>query len=304
LIVIGLACLCAAPLPAQEQDREWYTVSGERHGVSYFARHQHPEVEYEAGDVLSFDRYHTMDVMYTWLKRWAEEYPNLVELYEVGRSFEGRPILQVTLTNQETGAATDKPAAFFEGGRHSGEVTSSESVLWLMQHLLEGYGHDDEITELLDTKTIYLKPKNNPDGSNMYLHTAQRNRSSVRPHDSDRDGLIDEDPNEDLDGDGVIYSLRWRARPDEQEEANLVLDERDPSGRLMKRARVSGWWRARVSTTMVTAISTRTGSAASTCTATTRRTGDPIAAGMRPGVVTPSSGRGRSRSASPRHGRR
>jgi hypothetical protein len=247
LIAVGLVCLCAAPLRAQERggerDREWYTVSGERHGVSYFPSHRYPEVEYEAGDVLSFDRYHTMDVMYTWLKRWAEEYPNLVELYEVGRSFEGRPILQVTLTNKETGAATDKPAAFFEGGRHSGEVTSSESVLWLIQHLLEGYGHDDEITALLDTKAIYLKPENNPDGSNLYLHTAQRNRSTVRPYDSDRDGLVDEDPEEDLDGDGIIYSLRWRARPDEQDEANLVLDERDPSGRLMKRvAAGEGEW--------------------------------------------------------------
>ncbi|MGD2152359.1 MAG: M14 family metallopeptidase [Gemmatimonadales bacterium] len=247
LIAIGLVCLGAAPLLAQEGDggraKEWYTVGGERHGVSYFARYRHPEVEYEAGDVLTFDRYHTVDVMYTWLKRWAEQYPDLVELYEVGRSFEGRPILQVTLTNKATGAAVDKPAAFFEGGRHSGEVTSSESVLWLMQYLLERYGHDDEITALLDTKTIYLRPQNNPDGSDMYLHTAQRNRSSVRPHDSDRDGLLDEDPEEDLDGDGVIYSLRWRARPDERDEANLVLDERDPSGRLMKRvAAGEGEW--------------------------------------------------------------
>ncbi|UCC73785.1 MAG: peptidase [Gemmatimonadota bacterium] len=239
LVVAGLTCLFAAPLPAQEPESEretsWYTVKGERHGVSFFARHQHPEVEYEAAENLTFDRYHTVDVMYSWLERWAADYPNLVELYEVGRSFEGRPILQVTLTNKETGAATDKPAAFFEGGRHSGEVTSSESILWLMQHLLEGYGHDDEITALLDTKTIYLKPQNNPDGSNLYLHTAQRNRSSVRPHDSDRDGLLDEDPNEDLDGDGVIYSARWRARPGEQDKARFVLDERDPSGRLMKR---------------------------------------------------------------------
>ena len=73
-------------------------------------------------------------------------------MYEVGRSFEGRPILQITLTNEATGPATDKPAAYFEGGRHSGEITGSESVLWLMQHLLAGYGSDPEITTLLDTK--------------------------------------------------------------------------------------------------------------------------------------------------------
>ncbi|MGD8867889.1 MAG: M14 family zinc carboxypeptidase, partial [Gemmatimonadales bacterium] len=224
-----------AQSPRGASDTLWYTVSGERHGVSFFPRHRYEEVEYEPGVTLTFDRYHSADVMYAWLDRWAEEYPNLVDLYEVGRSFEGRPIMQVTLTNKETGPATDKPAAFFEGGRHSGEVTSSESVLWLIRYLLDRYGTDDQITRLLDTKAIYLKPENNPDGSNLYLHTAQRNRSSVRPYDSDRDGLLDEDPYEDLDGDGIIYDLRWKVREGEEGEGNAVIDERDPTGRLMKR---------------------------------------------------------------------
>jgi hypothetical protein len=242
LMCIGLGVASTSALLGQEideaktrADTAWYTVKGERHGVSYFPQVRHPGVEYEAGERLTFDRYHTVDVMYTWLGRWAERYPNLVELYEVARSYEGRPILQVTLTNRESGAAADKPAAFFEGGRHSGEVTSSESVLWLIQHLLESYGRDAEITQLLDTKAVYLKPENNPDGSDLYLHTAQANRSSVRPHDSDRDGLIDEDPYEDLDGDGVIYQLRWRVRAGADQQGNAVLDERDPSGRLMRR---------------------------------------------------------------------
>jgi hypothetical protein len=239
LLVFVLAISTSGTLIAQTSmqpsDTTWYTVKGPRHGVSFFPQHRHPGVEYEAGETLSFDRYHTAAVMYTWLERWAEQYPNLVELYEVARSFEGRPIMQVTLTNKETGAAVDKPAAFFEGGRHSGEITSSESILWLINHLLESYGQDEEVTKLLDTKAIYLKPQNNPDGSSLYLYTAQSNRSSVRPHDSDRDGLFDEDPYEDLDSDGVIYSLRWKARPDEDEKGNAVLDERDPSGRLMKR---------------------------------------------------------------------
>ena len=49
-------------------------------------------------------------------------------------------------------------AAFFEGGRHSGEVTGTESVLWLIKYLLENYGKDPDITHIIDTKTIYLKP--------------------------------------------------------------------------------------------------------------------------------------------------
>jgi hypothetical protein len=233
--------------PEAERDADRYILHGERHGISFFPRVRHPEVEYEAGDALTFDRYHTVDVMYAWLRRWADRYPEIVELYEVGYSYEGRPILQVTLTNKSTGEAEDKPAAYFEGGRHSGEITSSESVLWLTKHLVESYGSDERITDLLDRAAIHLRVQNNPDGSNMYLHTAQANRSTVRPIDNDRDGLLDDDPGNDIDGDGVIRQIRWKPTMQGADTIppNMVLDERDPEGRLMRPARdgETGIWR-------------------------------------------------------------
>jgi len=208
-----------------------YTLSGARHGVNFFRNVEFPSVEYIAGDTLTFDKYHSADVIYTWLKRWAEKYPELINLYEVGDSYEGRPILQLTLTNKQTGKDTDKPAAFFEGGRHSGEVTGTESVLWLIKYLLDNYGEDPDVTHLLDTKTIYLKPINNPDGHNLYLNTPQRNRSTVRPFDNDGDGLLDEDDGEDMDGNGVILTMRWR----DEKKGTWIPDPKDSTGRIMKR---------------------------------------------------------------------
>ncbi|MCX6226106.1 MAG: M14 family metallopeptidase [Bacteroidia bacterium] len=233
--------LNVAAWPESDKDTTHYTVKGYRHGTSVFPQVKYKEVEYTAGDTLTWDRYHTVDVIYAWMKRWAEKYPNLVDLYEVGFSYEGRPILQVTLTNKKTGKDTDKPAAFFEGGRHSGEVTATESALWLLNHLLNQYGTDPAITKLLDTKAIYIRPENNPDGSNLYLNTAQSNRSTVHPADNDGDGLLDEDPGEDLDGDGVLYTMRWV----DLEKGTLIPDPRDPSGRLMKRVpKGKGLWSA------------------------------------------------------------
>ncbi len=222
--------------PEQNEKLKFYTVGGERHGPSFFKKFEFPEVEYKAGNKLTFDKYHTPDVMYHWYMKWAAQYPEITELIEVARSFEGRPILQMIITNKKTGKHTDKAGAYFEGGRHGGEVTSSESVLWLTQHLLENYGKDPKITKLIDTKTIYVRPQNNPDGTNMYLFSEQRNRSTVRPYDDDKDGLFDEDPEEDLNGDGVIHMMRKLAiTPEEKEKANYVIDPKDPSGRLMKR---------------------------------------------------------------------
>jgi hypothetical protein len=206
-----------------------YTVSGYRHGLSFFPKVQNQHVQYEATQQLTFDKFHSADVIYTWMKRFAEACPDLVELYEIGKSYEGRPILQMTVTNKKNGKATDKPAAFFEGNRHSGEVTSAESVLWLMQHLLDNYGKEEEITNLIDRNTIYLRPINNPDGHNMYIHTAQMNRSTVRPYDQDGDGLLDEDSPIDLNGDGNILRMRYK-----DPKGDYNIDPRDTSGRIMK----------------------------------------------------------------------
>ena len=208
-----------------------YTLTGQRHGVSFFPEVRYPEVEYEAGDSLSFDKYHSADVINTWFRRWAEKYPDIVELYETGKSYEGRPILQAALTNTKTGPASDKPGAYFEGGRHSGEVTASETVLWMAKYLIENYGKDPEVTKLLSTKVIYLRPLNNPDGHNLYMHTAQSNRSTTRPDDNDGDGLLDEDAPDDIDGDGLILTMRWK----DEEKGSYIPDPRDSSGRIMKR---------------------------------------------------------------------
>jgi hypothetical protein len=208
-----------------------YTLKGERHGVNFFPLVKFAAVEYEATDSLKFDKYHSSDVIISWMRRWAEKYPEIVELYEVGKSFEGRPIYQMTVTNKKTGKDTDKPAAFFEGGRHSGEVTATETVLWMAEYLIGNYGKDPEVTALIDKNAIYLKPMNNPDGHNLYMNTAQSNRSTVRPDDNDGDGLLDEDAPEDLDGNGVILTMRWK----DEKNGTMIPDPRDSSGRIMKR---------------------------------------------------------------------
>ncbi len=209
-----------------------YTVAGQRHGVSFF-----PRVDYEATrpkvrGQMDFAHYHTYGEVVEFLEQWAKDYPNLVSLYSVGQTFEGRDIWQVTITNKATGPDTEKPAFYIEGNRHSGEVTAAESALYFAWYVLTHYDKEAAITALVDTKALYVRVKNNPDGSELYLNTAQSNRSTVRPHDDDGDGLLDEDPAEDLDGDGLILQMRQKVGDGKGE---WVIDPDDPSGRLMKR---------------------------------------------------------------------
>ncbi|HPW17264.1 MAG TPA: M14 family metallopeptidase [Candidatus Aminicenantes bacterium] len=210
-----------------------YTVGGVRHGVSHFPKVSYEFTKPEKEGEMDFAHYHTYDEIVHFLRKWAADHPNLVDLYSVGKSFEGRDIWQITITNKATGKDTDKPAMFIEGNRHSGEVTAAECALWFAWHILSGYGKDPALTKLVDTKALYVRPKNNPDGSELYLNTAQTNRSTVRPYDDDGDGLLDEDPAEDLDGDGFILQMRQKVEPG---KGTMMIDPQDPSGRLMVRA--------------------------------------------------------------------
>lgn len=235
-ILLSLAAF--APIVAQPQQqsrdttRKVFVVPGERAGASVFPLTNYPETKPLVPGQIDWQHYHTNDEINAFMRQWAERYPDLVDLYAVGNSFGGVPIWQMTLTNKKTGRHTDKPAAFFEGGRHSGEITATESAFYLAWYLVTNYGKDSAVTQLLDRKTVYIKPVVNPDGSEMYRLTAQANRSSVRPHDTDRDGLLDEDPGEDLDGDGYVRDMRKYVGAG---KGDFAIDTADKSGRLMRR---------------------------------------------------------------------
>ncbi|MGQ0767401.1 MAG: M14 family metallopeptidase [Gemmatimonadota bacterium] len=239
-LALAIACLPAAaaaqegePNRQQRRDtvRRVLTIPGQRDGNSTFQLTNYAEMKPRQWGVMDFAHYHTTAEIDYWMERWAREKPQIVQRLEVGRSFGGQPIYQLIITNTSTGAHTDKPAAFFEGGRHSGEITATESVLWLAWHVVENYGRDANITKLVDEKVLYVRPYNNPDGADLYKLTAQSNRSSVRPVDNDGDGLLDEDPGEDLDGDGHVRQMRKFVGAG---KGTHVVDSLDAKGRLMR----------------------------------------------------------------------
>ncbi|MDE2805061.1 MAG: M14 family metallopeptidase [Gemmatimonadota bacterium] len=173
------------------------------------------------GDV-DWNRFYTAAETNQILREFAALYPGLTELHQIGESFYGQPLMLITITNEATGPAAEKPALYVDGGIHAGELTASAVATHLIGHLLNGYGNDPRITALLDTRAFYVRPKFNPDGSDLALIDDQFLRSTPHPFDDDEDGTADEDPPEDLDGDGWITQIRvpdpdgiWAADPDD-----------------------------------------------------------------------------------------
>ncbi|HHY68898.1 MAG TPA: M14 family metallopeptidase [Bacillota bacterium] len=158
---------------------------------------------------ITFDKYHTYQEIEDFLKSCISEHPNLCNLETVGKSFQGRDIWMLEVTNKETGSAKDKPGVYLDGNIHAGEVAGCETVLWIIDHLLNSYGNDNAITYLLDTQAFFFIPRIAADGAEYYLSTPHTVRSSLRewPEDYDeKPGLYPED----IDGNGKILTMRVR----------------------------------------------------------------------------------------------
>jgi len=158
-----------------------------------------------------FTKYHDAAEAAAFLRQIEQKYPTLARVSVIGKSFKGQDLLVIELTNRKNKAPEEKPGYYIDGGVHSGELTGSEMVLYLIWHYARNYGKDPAVTELLDTRTLYLRPKFNPDGSDHALGNPDNLRSTVRPWDDDGDGLLDEDKADDLDGDGATTQMRVKS---------------------------------------------------------------------------------------------
>ena len=114
LLVLSTAATLASQAP-----RTYRVGGGHRDGVSVFQRVDYPQVKALKEGEVDFRHFHTYEEATALLRKWAAAHPDLVDLYSVGQSLEGREIWQVTITNEKTGKHTDKPAFFIEGGRHA-----------------------------------------------------------------------------------------------------------------------------------------------------------------------------------------
>ena len=160
---------------------------------------------------LRFDHYYTYDQIVSAMKMLNKAYPELTELEIIGKSEEGRDIYLITINNKTTGASSEKPGVYVDGNIHGNEIQASEVCLYLANRLLENFGKNDKLTEVVNKNAWYILPCVNVDGR-VHFFTDPNNPSSGRsiriPVDDDKDGLVDEDYPDDLNKDGNISIMR------------------------------------------------------------------------------------------------
>lgn len=160
---------------------------------------------------ISWNRYNTYDGIVDICQRLTKAYPDLIKMESAGKSYQGRDMIVLTITNFRNGKPENKPGYYIDGNIHSNEIQGTEMALYAAWYLTEMFDENDFIRELMDDRVFYIFPTINPDAREDYIrnpNTASSPRSGMAPRDDDRDGLFDEDGFEDINGDGSITTMR------------------------------------------------------------------------------------------------
>ncbi|NNM06881.1 MAG: hypothetical protein HKO65_17425, partial [Gemmatimonadetes bacterium] len=162
----------------------------------------------KASALGTYDFYHYYEYqeLTSFLRDMHEAYPELTTLESMAETDMGRQVWLLTINNPATGPEADKPGIFINQ-IHAGEVIASTSNLYSIWYLLEHYGRDELITGLVDNNVWYWVPRLDMDGAEAYL-TGQPAGEDPNATDNDGDFAFDEDPPEDVDGDGHIVQMR------------------------------------------------------------------------------------------------
>ncbi|CAM9875048.1 unnamed protein product [Lampetra fluviatilis] len=99
-----------------------------------------------------------------YLKEVNGKFPNITHVYNIGRSSQGVTLWVIAIGKHPQKHTIGIPEFRYVGNIHGNEVVSRELLLFLLDALVEGYGHEEEVTRLVDTVRIHLLPSLNPDG--------------------------------------------------------------------------------------------------------------------------------------------
>ncbi len=121
------------------------------------------------------ERFHTYAELTDELKKLQTQAPDLIRVRSIGKTIENRDIWAVHINTSSDAlrdGTSNKPGAIFMGNHHAREHVSLEIPLMLLQYLV-AHRTDTAISQLLDSRDIWIIPSVNPDGAE---HDVSSNR--------------------------------------------------------------------------------------------------------------------------------
>ena len=111
--------------------------------------------------------YHTYSEFVQDFVNLAQSYPSITRLDTIGFSVQGRAILALKVSDN-VNVKEPEPEVRIVGVHHGNEWISAEVPILFAHYLVENYGSDPDVTEMVNEREIWIIPIFNPDG-----HVAQ-----------------------------------------------------------------------------------------------------------------------------------
>ncbi len=127
-----------------------------------------------------YEGYHNYDQLSKELERLSQKYPDKIRLETAGKSVKGRELWYVVVSDR-VHENEHEPKFIFHANMHGDEVVGRELMIYFIRYLMEKYGSDSRITQLVDNSEIFVMPSMNPDGFE------NASRGNARGRDLNRD---------------------------------------------------------------------------------------------------------------------
>ncbi len=155
-----------------------------------------------------FDDYKNLADVEAYMAELAALRPDLVTLFDIGLTIEGRPIRAMRIANDAVDLGRCKPAMLLNATQHAREWITAMNAMYVADQLIRLHGTDAYTTDLLDNADFIIVPVSNPDGY-VYTWTSERYwRKNRRPNASGSFGV---DNNRNWGYKWGIPGLGWAA---------------------------------------------------------------------------------------------
>ena len=152
----------------QRRMRRWLTVLVV---ASMLAVSTSPAATAQIGqpDIIQEHWYHSYATLTLDLNEWADDYPEIVEMFSIGKTELGREIwmLQISDWSQETKLdGSEKDVVYIDGGHHGNEHLGTELAFLVAEYYIEGWadGQQDVLDVLANTE-LHILIMLNADGN-------------------------------------------------------------------------------------------------------------------------------------------
>lgn len=130
-------------------------------------------------DTFDYTVFNTYSDVMKELRRIANENPDKVKLISIGKTYEGREIPLLRITNNIT-AEVKKPIILIDSAIHAREWVSLSTCMWIIQELM-GKDTDPAVNAFLDSFDFTFMPVLNPDGYDFTWEEDRLWRKNRRP---------------------------------------------------------------------------------------------------------------------------